>query len=37
MCIHYSKIKHLAPHVAIPRYVMDGYDEINLIIISMQV
>ncbi len=31
------KIKHLAPHVAIPRYVMDGYNEIDLIIISTQV
>jgi hypothetical protein len=31
------KIKHLISHIAIPRYVMDGYNEVDLIIISMQV
>jgi hypothetical protein len=31
------KIKHLAPQVDIPRCVLDGSNEIDLIIISMQV
>ncbi len=30
------KIKHLTFHVAIPRYVMDGYKEVDLIMISVQ-
>ncbi len=31
------KNKHLTSHVAIPRYVMDGYKEVDWIMISVQV